>query len=398
MPVSQRIQKLIWGLFAGRCAICRKSLVLSADGGTSSLVGEIAHIVGAKASAARGTETLNGGRNDPENLILLCREDHKIADDNEYDYPAERLRAIRSEYLDWLEGQLAQAQPWAANISQYSYLNVPRLDELAALLGYHIQHEALASDSPLSSLGYDLNYLMNRFRATLERLPLKAIPAAEIQFAHEGYIGQIVSFDKLRFRTRNFPQYRPESEPTKFTGSLDHDPHIYHSFPYWRFVVNIDPRWITTDTAYGLFRPSGGSSVLSGFARINSADYELNTMTASGLAIGLPPSFLDKPKHRPKRDAVDMASLEDDGTKALGRRWSGPVKACQGCGRIFGEGDYMVDGPLIRGGPWGNICEECFLNGDRRLGAGYGQLYRKSGPDWLMVGGYPVKQSGEDLA
>jgi hypothetical protein len=372
--------------------------VWSDEVGSSSLVGEIAHIVGAKASAARGDDEINGSRDAPGNLILLCRDDHKIVDDNESAYSTERLHAIRSEYLAWLESQLTQAQPWSIRIGQYSYLNVPRLDELAALLGYRIEHESLAGGAHLSSLGYDLNYLMSRFRATLERLPLQAAPADEIQFVNEMYIGQIISFDRLRFRTRNLPTYRPEVGPTKFTGSLERDPHIYHSFPDWRFVISVDPRWITTDTAYGLFRPSGGSSVFSGFARINSVDYEHNVMMATGLAIGLPPSFLDGPTHSPKRDEVNLASLEDDVTKALNRRWSGAVETCQGCGKLFENGDYMVDGPPVRGGPWGNICESCFSSGDRRLGVGYGQLYRKSGDAWLMVGGYPIAESDEGPA
>jgi hypothetical protein len=399
LPVSQRTQKTIWGLFAGRCAMCRKALVREAGLGAPSLIGEIAHIVGAKISAARGQMKPLGGRDDPDNLILLCRDHHKIIDDNEVEYTSERLHEIRSSYLRWRNGQLARAQPWSVGISQYSYLNVPRLDELAAMLGYRIQHEPIQTGVHLSSLGYDLNYLIARFQSTLENLPLQAIPVADIQFAHEGYVGQIVSFERLQFRTRNLPPYRPPGGLTKFTGALNHDPHVYHAFARWRFVINVDPRWITTDTSYGLFRPSGGSSVLSGFARINSVDYEAETMTATGLAIGLPPGFMDVQqeedspisRHRP----ATMGHLEDDVTKSLGRTWSGLVDYCQGCGRVFAEGDYMVDGPLVRGGPWGNICQRCFSKGDQRLGVGYGQLYRKSGSTWHMVGGYPVADADD---
>lgn len=401
MPVSPRTQKLIWGMFAGRCAMCRESVLWKGETGSTSLVGEIAHIVGAKASAARGRSQPIGGRDEPENLMLLCRQDHKIVDDNEVEYPPERLHKIRSDYLAWLQGQLAQAHPWSIGIRQYAYLNVPRLDELAALMGYRIPHEPLEGGKHLSSLDYDLNYLIDRFRTTLERLPLETIAADDIHFAHEGYIGQAVSFDRLRFRTRNIPQFRPMAGETRFTGSLEHDPHIYHPFPEWRFVINVDPRWITTDTAYGLFRPSGGSSVLSGFARINSVDYERNTMVATGLALGLPPSFMDqRPRavaDTPERAPIDLAHLEDDVTKALGRTWIGNVPSCQVCGKIFSDGDYMVDGPPKRGGPWGNICEACFLAGDRRLGNGYGQLYRKQGGEWLMVGGYPVPDANDEI-
>lgn len=396
MSVSTRVQKLVWGMFAGRCAICRRSLVWKGETGRSSLVGEIAHIVGAKPSAARGAAQLIGSRDDSDNLILLCREHHKIVDDHEDDYPPAHLLAIKSDYIHWLEGQLAEPRGWSVGISQYSYLNVPRLDEFAALLGYRIKHEPLESGTHLSSLGYDLNYLVDRFRATLERMPIQAIPAEQIEFAHEAYIGQIVSFERLRFRTRNIPEYRPKAGPTNFTGSLDRDPHIYHAFPNWRLVINVDPRWITTDTSYGLFRPSAGSSVLSGFARITSVNYEDRTMLTTGLAIGLPPSHFDKAKGTERREAINLAALEDDATKARGGTWSQTIYSCQVCGKVFDEGDYMIDGPPVRGGPWANICGTCFLAGDRRLGNGYGQLYRRSEGRWLMVGGYPIADEAED--
>lgn len=110
MAVPVRVQKLIWGTFAGRCAMCRKRLVHDDAGGALSLVGEIAHIVGAKESAPRGRARCAGSRAGPENLLLLCRDHHKIIDDNERLYPPERLRRIRAGYLAWLDGQLAPAK------------------------------------------------------------------------------------------------------------------------------------------------------------------------------------------------------------------------------------------------------------------------------------------------
>lgn len=56
----------------------------------------------------------------------------------------------------------------------------------------------------------------------------------------------------------------------------------------------------------------------------------------------------------------------------------------------------MIDGPLHRGGPWGNICEQCFLSGDRQLGVGLGQLFKKTPTGWSMVGGYPEALTDEE--
>jgi len=397
--VSVPTQKLIWGIFAARCAICRKKVVWESDKKGRSLTGEVAHVVGAKKTAARGRAPYTDDRDDPDNLILLCREHHKIIDDNEDEYTVERLHEIRTEYLNWLEGQLTPVQRWSATaIRQYTYLNVPRLDELAATLGYKIRHDALPGNSHLSELNFELNRLMMQYHDLLDNLSIESVPVGEIEFAHEGYTGQIVSFERLRFRNRNVPLYRPTGRATNFTGDLERDPHIYHAFADWRLVINIDLRWITTSTAYGLVRSTGAGSIFSGFARINAVDFETKTMRATGLAIGLPPSILD-PQPDPitnETERVAMTEFEDDETKARNGEWVGDVDACDGCGKLFVEGDYMVDGPLQRGGLWGNICERCFLAGDRKLGVGLGQLFKKTSTGWPMVGGYPVPLADDE--
>jgi len=398
MAVSSTTQKLIWGIFAARCAICRRKVVWESTAGGRSLTGEIAHIVGAQRAAARGGIAISGDRDGPDNLMLLCREHHKIIDDNEDEYPVARLNQIRNDYLAWLETQLTPAQRWSAGIiSQYTYLNVPRLDEFAAILGFRIRHNAVSGTTHLSELNFEINYLMEQYRRVLDSLPMESVPAGEIGFVHDGYVGQVVSFERLRFRNRNVPMYRPEGRQTDFTGDLDHDPHIYHAFTNWRFVINIDLRWITTNTAYGLVRSSGAGTLFSGFARINAVDFETKTMRATGLAIGLPPSIFDRAAENtaPASKPVEMSTFEDDITKARLDEWIGTVSSCDACGKIFVEGDYMVDGPPRRGGLWGNICERCFLAGDRKLGIGLGQLFRKTATGWPMVGGYPEARTKE---
>jgi len=398
MAVSPTTQKLMWGIFAARCAMCHRKVVWESEAGGRSLTGEIAHIVGAKRIAARGRVEFSGDRDGPDNLMLLCREHHKIIDNNEDEYPVERLHVIRADYLAWLETQLTLAQRWSAGIiSQYTYLNVPRLDEFAAMLGYQIRHDPVPGGTHLSELNYELNYLMEQYHRVLDSLPMESVPVDQIAFAHEGYVGQVVSFERLRFRSKNVPMYRPEGQMTAFTGDLRYDPHIYHPFTDWRLAINIDLRWITTNTAYGLVRSSGAGTLFSGFARINAVDFETQTMLATGLAIGLPPSILDPRRDdTPAREPVAMGTFEDDVTKARQGEWVGSVRSCDGCGKIFVEGDYMVDGPLRRGEPWGNICEDCFLAGDRRLGIGYGQLFKKTVTGWPMVGGYPEPRDEAD--
>ena len=58
-------------------------------------------------------------------------------------------------------------------------------------------------------------------------------------------------------------------------------------------MLTIDPRWITTMTAFVLFKRSGGQSRFAGLARITKVDYENNLMLGTPLAVGIPRGPLD---------------------------------------------------------------------------------------------------------
>lgn len=74
----------------GKCAFpgCDKSLVEDGTGGDNpSVIGEIAHIVGEKREGPRGKFDISDeDRNSHRNLILLCRDHHKIVDDQPLTY------------------------------------------------------------------------------------------------------------------------------------------------------------------------------------------------------------------------------------------------------------------------------------------------------------------------
>ena len=390
MPVSVSNQKLIWGLFAARCAVCREKLIYEGEAGDRSLVGEIAHIVGEQLNAARGRDSIEQDRNDPDNLILLCRRDHKIADDNPKEWTTSRLKDIRQDCLAWLETQLTSPLNWSVAISQYTYLNVPRLDEFAAIQGYSIFHDEIEEGRSLKQLGLRLNALMSAYQRTLSQISFAAISLSEIDFVHESYIGALVGFERIRFRTKNIPLYRPPGDITSFNGDLSHDPHIYWRANGWTFILNIDPRWITTSTAYTTFRPSGGASVFSGFARINNVDYENNIMRGTALAIGLPsgPNDIQSIAHNIAN--AQLSLLKDPETIRHNREYHDEIPNCDLCGRIFVNGDYMVDGPMHPSGPWANMCAGCYLKRRFNLGVGCGQLYHRVENKWPMVGGYPI--------
>lgn len=95
-------QGIVWVRSGGRCAICNRYL-LDADFGTVVPVGENAHIVGRSTAAGspRGSDPLPvADRDNPENLVLLCREQHRLIDNPALTqfFTVEELRAIKRNH------------------------------------------------------------------------------------------------------------------------------------------------------------------------------------------------------------------------------------------------------------------------------------------------------------
>lgn len=96
---------------------CRKPLVAAASEANPSLhilVGDMAHIVGEKDSqkSPRGLFSLSqDDRNRYPNLILLCQEHHRIIDQDEEQWPIERLYMIKSDHEVWVSERLGRDIP-----------------------------------------------------------------------------------------------------------------------------------------------------------------------------------------------------------------------------------------------------------------------------------------------
>lgn len=102
MNLSYRDRKTLWSKAGNRCSYsfggdtCNTELV-KLDNGKYVVLGEECHIVGEKPKAARYIEDYPK-RETYYNAILMCREHHKIIDDNATVYTIEILHAIKDSH------------------------------------------------------------------------------------------------------------------------------------------------------------------------------------------------------------------------------------------------------------------------------------------------------------
>ena len=394
VKVTDKTGRLIWGEFAGRCAVCREKVIEKVSPSDNrSLTGEVAHIVGKKDGSARSDYPLPVEKKDTlPNLMLLCRNDHKIVDDFEDVYTVERLRETRESHLEWIETSLVTLTPWRSNLSQITYVNVPRLALLSSELGHDVDLSNLGMFNTLHSLGWELNKVLSAFKIALRSTFPRAANLDNIDGAYPTLTGTTCSFERTVY-TKNVPIL--SQNETAPTGDIDEDPHIYIKESSFKLLMTIDPRWITTSTAFSLFRPSGGRVTLAGLCTITSVDPIEGTVLATPLILGVPESTYERvldgefpsTSHTPTSDLKSLANLETG--RRVDIRFCGPPDRCDLCQADLSMHRFFVDGVVVDRTYWAFMCEQCFELHGKGVGWGLGQLYfQESAGSWLLVGGF----------
>lgn len=405
MAVSEKNKNTLWALSAGRCAICREQLVYEAKTGNGSLVGEIAHIVAQKPDGPRGESELPIPERDLfHNLILLCRKHHKIVDDQVEQFSVSTLKKKAEEHYKWVSKTLNELEEWNCNLSQLNYINVPRLSMQASRFGYELDLSGFGDFPTLYSLGWDLNKLMRQFSSLLNKLSLHALDFEKVvNFPDDRLIGATCHISN-KFRTRNVPLLkRTDVDDVEFSGNLASDPHIYRSYKNFKLVLRIQPRWITTTTAFMCFRPTGGSGLFSGLFLVTEVDIEGGFIYASPLVLGLPISDLEIALRAKKINNEDVGMNRRESTsnryneyidmeKAVdhGLKYIGAPEHCDICTISLEKEEFIIDGETKGNHAWAFMCAHCFDKHGSGIGWGVGQMYKKTkGGDWLLVGGFP---------
>jgi hypothetical protein len=288
--------KLLFAKSGGMCAFpdCKAMPIVRE---TDDIIGHIAHIVGHSQIGPRPDPTRpEEDRNSYKNLILLCPTHHA-----EVDSPAgverwssEALVSLKQVHEQWVASRLAIGEPVQINISQFYYLNIPRLAALAFLTGQDLDLSFIEGVPLLQGTGLEMTRALMQFERVLERIQLRAVPVESQHLLDNSIIGVTLTFEGT-FRTRHVPS--PHDIKTgRFSmhGDVARDPQIYRKLRDVRLILPLDPKWITSTTAFGRFMPSGGQGTFAGACTVAHIDFAARTVVATPLFIGIPRSPFDR--------------------------------------------------------------------------------------------------------
>lgn len=288
MAVSPVVKRVVWVRDGGCCAICRERVFLDGrDDQPAQFRGEVAHIVAEQRDGPRGDSPLTPQqRNHESNLLLLCFDHHAEIDTNVDAYPVTALHILKTQHAAWLGERLKLETKWTTKLHNYYYLNVPRLLVLSALAGKHLDLSRYGHIVALHELGWELNGLMMGFKELLKQVELKAITLAQAITLGSEARGAVVSFNQ-QFRTKNIDMPEsPEGYMKAVRGDPAKDPQIYTKIGPRRITFIVNPRWVTTTTAFVQFRPSGGRGDFAGVGLVNAINDD--GLSVTPLVIGLP--------------------------------------------------------------------------------------------------------------
>lgn len=134
------------------------------------------------------------------------------------------------------------------------YLNFRRILEHNDIPASEFELDFLTSTaSMLTSLYNNIErsaYLERKLMGILQNWDPVIVSKEDISPQNQGTTILIES----DFRTKNVPL--PSDDPTKcqFSGDLSKDPHIYCKINNMKVISMIDPRWITTLTAFAMLK------------------------------------------------------------------------------------------------------------------------------------------------
>jgi hypothetical protein len=109
VAINNKDRKVLWARSGNRCALCRRPLVAErTDTDREAIVGDEAHIAARSPGGPRYGECPDGSIDTYDNLILLCKVDHKKVDDQPGHFTSKTLRKAKADHEAWVDETLQQ--------------------------------------------------------------------------------------------------------------------------------------------------------------------------------------------------------------------------------------------------------------------------------------------------
>lgn len=160
MSITAHDRKLLWGRSGNRCAVCRRLLVVERTAtDRESIVGDECHIISSRPEGPRSEYVGSGDVDGYDNLILLCRVDHKRVDDQPKTYPPHVLRSMKLAHEKWVDLALTLRPPESQEFPggpEGGTIRLARIREGGSLLatvagcqGYDLDHDEIQNEAEL---------------------------------------------------------------------------------------------------------------------------------------------------------------------------------------------------------------------------------------------------------
>src|SRR4051812_33275290 len=247
----------------------------------------MAHIIASSDTGPRGDPSFPASeRNKYANLILLCPNHHEEVDAEVDRFTSEVLRQTKNEHETWVERQLTQGAPWQEELSTVDYVNVSRLllDPAADGLIAAKDRAYLEGLTTLRDQGIYIATIAHIMGTVLANWKANALPLSAIGELGEEAVGARIHFQET-FRTKNMTGTEKQKPGFEFSGELEKDPYIYVKKGSRTVFLPLDPRWVTTSTAFVTF--TSGIARLAGVGLLRAVSEE--KVIISPLAVGSPP-------------------------------------------------------------------------------------------------------------
>jgi len=108
MAITDKTRKKLWAKSGNRCAICKNELFSNSKMEEGANIGEECHIISSKVNGPRYKIGIHD-YDDYDNLILLCRNHHKIIDELTDTYTEEVLRYFKQNHENFVNSSIKDA-------------------------------------------------------------------------------------------------------------------------------------------------------------------------------------------------------------------------------------------------------------------------------------------------